>query len=143
MIPDDIAAKNRLRDFQPAGAAEIDHVVEMVYAKWQQRRIAQVQSDLYDDAILSAKQDLEERFDEFGQVQELAENGLLDKLRRTEAHPQRAYTRARASARRTISGASAAIPRVARASDPLASRGAQVENSRPARPSKETSPPPP
>ena len=90
-----------IQQFQPQGQAEFDLLEEMVAAKWRQRRLWAIESDLLEEEILKQK-------DEFNQVdqpyeeitplsfayRELALGTSFPFLNRNESRLERAYSRA-------------------------------------------------
>jgi hypothetical protein len=67
-----------LRDLNPAGAVEMDLVVEMVNAKWRQRRLCLIEAELFDDEIETQKPELDKAYLSYTQAVEYsaAFNGL-------------------------------------------------------------------
>jgi len=90
-----------LHQFQPDGPAEFDLVQEMVAAKWRQRRLWSIETDLLDDELATQKERLEQDYTGYEPTLPLAYayRGLaglsaLPLLIRHESRLERAYSRA-------------------------------------------------
>ena len=90
-----------IRDLNPAGSVELDLVVEMVNAKWRQRRLCLIESELFDNQIDTQKAELDKLYTSYMQATEfshafktLSESGPLLSLSRLESRLERAYSRA-------------------------------------------------
>jgi hypothetical protein len=88
-------------DLDPVGAVEMDLVVEMVNAKWRQRRLCRMESDLFDGQINTQKPELKKIYRSYTLATEhayafktLTESGPLLYLSRLEPRLERAYSRA-------------------------------------------------
>lgn len=87
--------------FQPDGPAELHLVEEMVAAKWRQRRLWAIETDLLEDEMLVQKKKLDadgETYDEITPLsfayRDLAASSALPFLTRHESRLERAYFRA-------------------------------------------------
>jgi hypothetical protein len=90
-----------VQKFQPADPVEMDLVVEMVNAKWRQRRLFLVESNLFEEQMENQKQQIEEDYETYnGSVEHacafraLSESGSLSMLSRAESRLERTYSRA-------------------------------------------------
>ncbi len=90
-----------VHDLNPVGAVEMDLVVEMVNAKWRQRRLCLMESDLFDGQINSQKPELKKAYRSYTLATEhayafktLTESGSLLSLSRLESRLERAYSHA-------------------------------------------------
>src|ERR1035438_4382561 len=90
-----------IQQFQPIGPVELDLVEEMVAAKWRQRRLWSIETDLIEDQILIQTEKLDKDspdYDPHGPLSyayaALAESGSLPFLTRNESRLERAYSRA-------------------------------------------------
>ena len=89
-----------IQQFQPQGQAEFDLLEEMVAAKWRQRRLWAIESDLLEEEILKQKDQFEEEepYDDIVPLSfayhELALGTSFPFLNRNESRLERAYSRA-------------------------------------------------
>jgi hypothetical protein len=89
-----------LQQFQPQGPAEIDLVQEMVNAKWRQRRLWAIETDLLEDEMLQQTAKLEKDGTGYDQITPLSfayaelASKSLPFLSRHESRLERAYYRA-------------------------------------------------
>ncbi len=90
-----------VQKFQPADPVEMDFVVEMVNAKWRQRRLFLIESGLYELQMLKQKEEMEAAYDSYNESVEhafafrkLSESACLSMLSRTESRLERTYSRA-------------------------------------------------
>jgi hypothetical protein len=90
-----------IQQFQPQGQAEFDLLEEMVAAKWRQRRLWAIESDLLEEEILKQKDQFEEEDQPFDDIvslsyayHELARGTSFPFLNRNESRLERAYSRA-------------------------------------------------
>jgi hypothetical protein len=90
-----------IHQFQPEGPAELDLVEEMVAAKWRQRRLWAIETDLLEDEMMVQKKKLDsdgETYDEITPLsfayRDLAASSALPFLTRHESRLERAYFRA-------------------------------------------------
>jgi hypothetical protein len=87
--------------FQPDGPAELDLVEEMVAAKWRQRRLWAIETDLLEDEMMVQRKKLDadgETYDEVTPLsfayRDLSASSALPSLTRHESRLERAYFRA-------------------------------------------------
>jgi hypothetical protein len=89
-----------LQQFQPEGPIEHDLVEEMVAAKWRQRRLWAIESDLLEDQMLLQKAQLDADEKDYDATTPLSfaydalSNSTLSFLTRNESRLERAYNRA-------------------------------------------------
>jgi hypothetical protein len=90
-----------IQQFQPNGLVEFDLVEEMVAAKWRQRRLWSIETDLIEDQILIQTEKLDKKYSDYDPhcplsyaYAALAESGSLPFLTRNESRLERAYSRA-------------------------------------------------
>jgi hypothetical protein len=90
-----------IQQFQPQGQAEFDLLEEMVAAKWRQRRLWAIESDLLEEEIHKQKDKFEEGDQPLDDIvplsfayRELAGGTSLPFLNRNESRLERAYSRA-------------------------------------------------
>jgi hypothetical protein len=89
-----------IRHFQPVGPAESDLVEEMVAAKWRQRRLWAIETDLLEDEIIVQTEKLDKEGSTYDDITPLsfAYHALsalsLPFLNRHEARLERTYSRA-------------------------------------------------
>ncbi len=90
-----------IQQFQPIGPVELDLVEEMVAAKWRQRRLWSIETDLIEDQILIQTEKLDKDYSDYDPhcplsyaYAALAESGSLPFLTRNESRLERAYFRA-------------------------------------------------
>ena len=90
-----------IQQFQPIGPVELDLVEEMVAAKWRQRRLWSIETDLIEDQILIQTEKLDKKYSDYDPhcplsyaYAALAESGSLPFLTRNESRLERAYSRA-------------------------------------------------
>ena len=90
-----------IQQFQPQGQAEFDLLEEMVAAKWRQRRLWAIESDLLEEEILKQKDQFEEEDQPLDDIvplsfayRELALGTSFPFLNRNESRLERAYSRA-------------------------------------------------
>src|SRR5271156_4532560 len=90
-----------IRQFQPEGPDELDLVEEMAAAKWRQRRLWAIETDLLEDEMMVQKKKLDsdgETYDEITPLsfayRDLAASSALPFLTRHESRLERAYFRA-------------------------------------------------
>ena len=89
-----------IQQFQPIGPVELDLVEEMVAAKWRQRRLWSIETDLIEDQILIQTEKLDKDYSDYDPhcplsyaYAALAESGSLPFLTRNESRLERAYSR--------------------------------------------------
>jgi hypothetical protein len=86
--------------FQPQGPAELDLLEEMVAAKWRQRRLWAIETDLLDDEILQQAEKLDEDGVSYDAITPLSfafaelSSKSLSFLSRNESRLERVYHRA-------------------------------------------------
>jgi len=90
-----------IQQFQPIGLVELDLVEEMVAAKWRQRRLWSIETDLIEDQVLMQTEKLDEKYSDYDPhcplsyaYAALAESGSLPFLTRNESRLERTYSRA-------------------------------------------------
>jgi len=90
-----------IQQFQPIGLVELDLVEEMVAAKWRQRRLWSIETDLIEDQVLMQTEKLDEKYSDYDPHCPLsyayaafAESGSLPFLTRNESRLERTYSRA-------------------------------------------------
>jgi hypothetical protein len=89
-----------IRQFQPVGPAESDLVEEMVAAKWRQRRLWAIETDLLEGEIIVQTEKLDRDGETYDQMTPLSfaycalSTSPLPFLNRHEARLERAYSRA-------------------------------------------------
>jgi hypothetical protein len=87
--------------FQPTDPVEMDLVLEMVNAKWRQRRLYNIETDLFEQQMAKEKEEIEASYISYNESVEhafafrrLAESGSLTMLSRIEFRLERTYSRA-------------------------------------------------
>jgi hypothetical protein len=87
--------------FQPADPVEMDLVVEMVNAKWRQRRLLLIESNLFEEQMQKQKEEIEADYESYNESVEhacafrgLSESGCVTMLSRAESRLERTYSRA-------------------------------------------------
>ena len=87
--------------FQPADLVEMDLVVEMVNARWRQRRCNKTETGLFEAQMVKQKEELEAAYDSYTEAVEhsfafrkLSDSGYLANLNRMQSSLERAYTHA-------------------------------------------------
>jgi hypothetical protein len=90
-----------VHDLHPADSVEMDHVVDMVNAKWQQRRLNNSETAMFERKMVDQKEELDKVYDFYDEAhahafafQDLSESGSLQTLHRALAHVERNYYRA-------------------------------------------------
>jgi hypothetical protein len=90
-----------IQELQPAGLLEMDLVVEMVNARWRQRRCNQIETGLFDEQLVTQKEKLEGIYDSYEEATEysfafraLSESGNLPNLNRMQSRLERTFTHA-------------------------------------------------
>ena len=90
-----------IQQFQPEGQVELHLVEEMVAAKWRQRRLWAIESDILEDEMIETKAELEDNGGGYTPITplsraytNLAQRPALQLLVRHEARLERAYSRA-------------------------------------------------
>jgi len=90
-----------VEELQPAGPIEMDLVLEMANAKWRQRRLCKIESELFDRQMDKQKEELNEAYLSYDEVfehtfafQKLSESVSLQMLNRMESRLERTYSRA-------------------------------------------------
>src|ERR1700676_1947070 len=90
-----------IQQFQPQGQAEFDLLEEMVAAKWRQRRLWAIESDLLEEEILKQKDQFNKEAQPSDEItpltfsySELALGTSFPFLNRNESRLERAYSRA-------------------------------------------------
>jgi len=90
-----------IQQFQPEGDVELDLVEEMVAAKWRQRRLWAIETDLFGQETLEVKAELDDDKIEYTPItpltqayDNLSQRPALQLLVRHEARLERAYSRA-------------------------------------------------
>lgn len=90
-----------IEQFEPQSAVELDLVVEMVNAKWRQRRLWAVEAFFFAEQMEKQTERLEELYDSYNPTVEhafafrtLTATGLVPSMTRVESRLERAYSRA-------------------------------------------------
>ena len=90
-----------VQKFQPADPVEMDLVVEMVNARWRQRRFFLMESTLYEEEMQNQKEEMEENYKSYNESVEhgcafrkLKDSGCVAMLGRVESRLERTYSRA-------------------------------------------------
>jgi hypothetical protein len=90
-----------IHQFQPEGEVERDLVEEMVAAKWRQRRLWAIETDLFEEEMMEAKAKLDDDQIEYTPItpltrayDNLSQRPALQLLVRHESRLERAYSRA-------------------------------------------------
>jgi hypothetical protein len=90
-----------MQDLQPEGPVEMDLVLEMVNAKWRQRRLHNIETELFERQMDNQKESLDARFDSYDEILEhtfafktLSDTTSLKMLDRMEPRLERTYLRA-------------------------------------------------
>ena len=90
-----------IQQFQPEGDVELHLVEEMVAAKWRQRRLWAIETDLFEEEMLETKAKLDDDEIEYTPItplthayDNLSQRPALQLLVRHEARLERAYSRA-------------------------------------------------
>jgi len=90
-----------IQSLQPIDPVEMDLVVDMVNAKWQQRRVQNFETQLFDQQMHEQKERLEERYESYDETFEqtyaferLARSKSLQMLHREASRLERTYHRA-------------------------------------------------
>ena len=96
-----VLLESYVQKFQPTDPVEMDLVVEMVNAKWRQRRLFLIESNLYQEQMQNQKEQMEEDYETYNESVEhacafrkLSESGCLSMLSRAESRLERTYSRA-------------------------------------------------
>src|SRR5258708_2104006 len=90
-----------VQDFQPVGPAEMAAVIDMVDAKWRQRRLLNIESQMFELKLLEQKKELDAACQSYNEVvahtfafRELAESRALAMVSQMESRFKRDYSRA-------------------------------------------------
>ena len=90
-----------VEQLHPAGLVEMDLVVEMVNARWRQRRCNKTETGLFEAQMVKQKEELEAAYESYSESVEqsfafgkLSDFGYLANLYRQQSSLERAYTHA-------------------------------------------------
>jgi hypothetical protein len=90
-----------IKQFHPEGPAELDLIEEMVSAKWRQRRLWTIETDLLEDEMLTQTEELDKKYSRYDPscpltyaYAALARSDSLPFLTRHESRLERTYHRA-------------------------------------------------
>ncbi len=90
-----------IQDLQPSSSVEMDLITDMVNAKWRQRRLYNVETDLYRQEMDKHKEAIEKSHISYNENVEhafafrsMSQSGSLAMLSRFESQLERAYSRA-------------------------------------------------
>jgi hypothetical protein len=90
-----------IRDLKPTGPVEMDLVVEMANAKWRQRRLCKIESELFERQMEEQKEEIAADYKSYDEVSEhtyafrmLSHSVSLQMLNRMESRLERTYSRA-------------------------------------------------
>jgi hypothetical protein len=90
-----------VHDLHPADSVEMDHVVDMVNAKWQQRRLNNSETAMFERKMVDQKEELDKVYDFYDKThahafafQDLSESGSLQTLHRALSRVERNYSHA-------------------------------------------------
>lgn len=90
-----------IHQFQPDGPAELHLIEEMVAAKWRQRRLWAIETDLVEDEIIVQKKKLDSDGESYSEItplsfayRALSTSSTLPSLTRHESRLERSYFRA-------------------------------------------------
>ena len=98
----DVLLESYVDDLQPISPVEMDLVTEMVNAKWQQRRLSNIESQLFEEYMESAKEEDDppnashhhETAEQTAGFRMMSESNSLPMLNRMAARFERTYSRA-------------------------------------------------
>ena len=97
----DALLESYIESLQPIDPVEMDFVVEMVNAKWQQRRVQKFETQLFDQEMHEQKERIDERYESSDETFEqtyaferLAHSASLQMLHREASRLERTYYRA-------------------------------------------------
>src|SRR5229473_8658671 len=90
-----------VQDFQPVGTAEMAAVIDMVDAKWRQRRLLNIESEMFQREIVKQKKEVEAAYESHNEVvahtfafRALSESRGLAMVGQMESRFKRDYSRA-------------------------------------------------
>jgi len=90
-----------VQDLQPAGTAEMAAVIDMVDAKWRQRRLLNIESEMFQRQMMKQKKEVDAAYESYNEViehtfafQELSESRGLAMVSQMESRFKRDYSRA-------------------------------------------------
>jgi hypothetical protein len=90
-----------IQDLQPTGPVEMDLVLEMANAKWRQRRLSKIETELFERQMDEQKEQIDAAYKSYDQVFEqtyafrmLSHSVALQMLNRMESRLERTYSRA-------------------------------------------------
>jgi hypothetical protein len=97
----DAMLNSYIQHLQPADPAEMDLVVDMVNAKWQQRRANNMETQMYERQMHEQKPKIEKSYDSYNEILEhtlafetLVHSVALHEVNRTQSRLERTYSRA-------------------------------------------------
>jgi hypothetical protein len=97
----DAVLDSYIQHLQPTDPVEMDLVVEMVNAKWQQRRLNNTETEMFDLQMVNQKEELDKVYEFYDEVyahtfafEKLSESASLQMLHRTLSRLERTYSRA-------------------------------------------------
>ena len=90
-----------VQDLQPVGTAEMAAVIDMVDAKWRQRRLLNIESEMFQRQIKKQKKEVDAAYESYNEViehtfafRELSESRGLAMVSQMESRLKRDYSRA-------------------------------------------------
>jgi hypothetical protein len=96
-----VLLESYIDDLQPSGPVQMDLVVEMVNAKWQQRRLSNIESELFEQYMEKSRKASHPAYDSHNATVEhtaafriMAESTSLTMLNRMKSRLERTYSRA-------------------------------------------------
>src|SRR6266404_6579402 len=97
----DVLLESYIQSLQAIDPVEMDLVVEMVNAKWQQRRVQKFETELFDRKMEEEKEELDEDYESYSEIfeqthafQMLTYSPSLQMLHREASRLERTYHRA-------------------------------------------------
>ncbi len=90
-----------VQDLQPVGTAEMAAVIDMVDAKWRQRRLLNIESEMFQRQMVKQKKEVDAAYESYNEViehtfafRELSESRGLAMVSQMESRFKRDYSRA-------------------------------------------------
>src|SRR5260221_965607 len=90
-----------VQDFHPVGTAEMAAVIDMVDAKWRQRRLLNIEAEMFQRQMVKQKKEVDAAYESYNEViehtfafQELSESRGLAMVSQMESRFKRDYSRA-------------------------------------------------
>src|SRR5229473_6523848 len=97
----DALLNSYVQDLQPVGPAEMAAVIDMVDAKWRQRRLLSIEGEMFQRQIVKQKKEVEAAYESYNEVIEhtfafraLSESRGLAMVSQMESRLKRDYSRA-------------------------------------------------